>query len=109
MFECLGKLSRKVSKYPIDLENNYVITNESFDSVYDVVKTLDLDKTKKLKAVEKSRVTINTDFIKSNCYDEINEEVDAYNVTEAETVYVKAIVNGVPFLEYTNNHNLILN
>ena len=63
---------------------------------------------KKLKAVEKSRVTINTDFIKSNCYDEISEEVDAYNVTEAEAVYVKAIINGIPFLEYTNNHNLIL-
>ena len=63
---------------------------------------------KKLKAVEKSRVTINTDFIKSNCYDEISEEVDAYNVTEAEAVYVKAIIKGIPFLEYTNNHNLIL-
>ena len=50
------------------------------------------------KVIIADSFNINTDFIKSNCYDEINEEVDAYNVTEAETVYVKAIVNGVPFL-----------
>lgn len=55
VFESLGKLSRKVSKYPIELENNYTVTKESFDAVYDIVKTLDLDKTKKLKGISKDR------------------------------------------------------
>lgn len=55
VFESLGKLSRKVSKYPLDLENNYVVTKESLDSVYDIVKTLDLDKTKKLKGISEER------------------------------------------------------
>lgn len=58
VFESLGKLSRKVGKYPIDLENNYVLTKESFDSVYDVVKTLDLDKTKKIKGISEERADI---------------------------------------------------
>ncbi len=55
VFESLGKLSRKVSKYPLDLENNYCLTKESFDAVYDIVKSLDLDKTKKLKGISESR------------------------------------------------------
>lgn len=55
VFESLGKLSRKISKYPLDLENNYVVTKESLDSVYNIVKTLDLDKTKKLKGISEER------------------------------------------------------
>lgn len=55
VFESLGKLSRKMSKYPLDLENNYVVTSESFNAVYDVVKSLDLDKTKKLKGISEDR------------------------------------------------------
>ncbi len=55
VFESLGKLSRKVSKYPLELENNYIVTKESFDAVYDIVKSLDLDKTKKLKGISEDR------------------------------------------------------
>lgn len=55
VFESLGKLSRKVSKYPLDMENNYVVTKESFDAVYDIVKSLDLDKTKKIKGISDDR------------------------------------------------------
>ncbi|MBE7075373.1 MAG: hypothetical protein E7376_05290 [Clostridiales bacterium] len=55
VFESLGKLGRKVSKYPLDLENNYVVTADAFDSVYDIVKSLDLDKTKKLKGISEDR------------------------------------------------------
>lgn len=55
VFESLGKLSRKINKYSLDIENNYVVSKESFDAVYDVVKTLDLDKTKKLKGISEDR------------------------------------------------------
>lgn len=58
VFESLGKLSRKVEKYPIDLDNNYNISSESFDAVYDIVKSLDLDKTKKLKGISEDRADI---------------------------------------------------
>ena len=55
VYESIGRLARKVTKYPIDLSNNYILTNENFDAVYDVVKTLDLDKTKKLKGISEDR------------------------------------------------------
>ncbi len=63
---------------------------------------------KKLKEVDKSRVTINTDFIKNNCFDEIDEEVAAYNVTEPESFYVTDIIAGIPVLALTNRHEMIL-
>lgn len=55
VFESLGKLSRKVSKYPLDIDNNYIVTKESLDAVYEIVKGLDLDKTKKLKGISEER------------------------------------------------------
>lgn len=58
VFESIGKLSRKVSKYSVNIENNYMVTKESFDSVYDVVKSLDLDKTKKLKGISEERADV---------------------------------------------------
>ena len=61
VFESVGKISRKLSKYPLDIANNYNLTRESVDSVYDVVKTLDLDKIKKIKGISEDRA----DFIAS--------------------------------------------
>ena len=55
VFESVGKLARKITKYPLDLENNYVLNSEVFDEVYNVVKTLDLDKTKKIKGISEDR------------------------------------------------------
>ena len=63
---------------------------------------------KKLKEVDKSRVTINTDFIKNSCFEEIDEEVAAYNVTKEESFYVADIIAGLPVLALTNRHNIIL-
>ena len=64
---------------------------------------------KKLKAVEKSRITINTDFIKSNCYDALSEEIDAYNVTKEEAVCVgSSAFEGVPIVVISNGHNTVL-
>lgn len=55
VFESIGKLARKVTKYPLELANNYILSKDNFDSVFDVVKTLDLDKTKKLKGISEDR------------------------------------------------------
>ncbi|MBE7082719.1 MAG: hypothetical protein E7378_03500 [Clostridiales bacterium] len=55
VFENLGKLSRKVSKYPLSIENNYIVTAESFNAVYEITKSLDLDKTKKIKGISEDR------------------------------------------------------
>lgn len=51
----VGKLAKKVSHYPLDLDNNYVVSKEVFDVVFDKVKDLDLDKTQKLKGISEDR------------------------------------------------------
>ena len=51
----IGKLAKKVSHYPLDIDNNYVVQNEVFDAVFDKVKDLELDKTKKLKGISEDR------------------------------------------------------
>ena len=51
----VGKLSRKMKKYPLDLAHNYPMTKGDFDAVYDLIKTLDLDKTKKIKGIPSDR------------------------------------------------------
>ncbi|MBE7076853.1 MAG: hypothetical protein E7374_03055 [Clostridiales bacterium] len=56
--EALGKLSRKSSRYPLDLAHNYEITNSSFQNVYNLIRGLDLDKAKKLKGISEKRADV---------------------------------------------------
>ncbi len=51
----LGKLARKALHFPLNLENNYVISNETIKNVYSFVESLDLDKTIKLKGISSER------------------------------------------------------
>lgn len=95
----------KICEFLLEKEG-YVNKKDLMIEAEKISKTRALSK--KLKEVDKSRVTINTDFIKNSCYDEIDEEVAAYNVTEAESFYVTGIISGVPVLTITNRHNLIL-
>lgn len=52
LFLNIGVLARKATRYPLDLANNYVVSKETFDNVYNLVSSLDLDKTKKLKGLK---------------------------------------------------------
>lgn len=54
-FRNAGLLSRKMRRYPLDAEHNYVMTKSQFLNVYDLVKTLDVDKTKKIKGISADR------------------------------------------------------
>ena len=58
VFEAIGKLSRKSSRYPIDRAHNYEVTTESFQNVYNLIRGLDLDKAKKLKGISDKRADI---------------------------------------------------
>ena len=51
----VGRLAKKVSHYPLDVDNNYVLSTEICNVVFDKVKDLDLDKTKKLKGISEDR------------------------------------------------------
>ena len=54
-FEALGKLTRKSTRYPIDLAHNYEVTTENMQNVYNLIRGLDLDKAKKLKGISDKR------------------------------------------------------
>ncbi|MBE5741039.1 MAG: hypothetical protein E7351_00690 [Clostridiales bacterium] len=58
VFEALGRLSRKSSRYPLDVAHNYEITTESFQNVYNLIRGLDLDKAKKLKGISDKRADV---------------------------------------------------
>lgn len=54
-FEALGKLTRKSTRYPIDLAHNFEVTTENMQNVYNLIRGLDLDKAKKLKGISSKR------------------------------------------------------
>lgn len=58
VFEALGKLSRKSTRYPLEKAHNYEVTTESFQNVYNLIRGLDLDKAKKLKGVSDKRADV---------------------------------------------------
>lgn len=55
VFLSLGKLSRKATHYPLDVAHNYEVTTSSFQSIYNLLRGLDLDKAKKLKGISEKR------------------------------------------------------
>ncbi len=58
VFEALGRLSRKSTRYPLELAHNYEVTTESFTNVYNLIRGLDLDKAKKLKGISDKRADV---------------------------------------------------
>lgn len=58
IFEATGVLCRKSTHYPLDIAHNYEITDENFKSIYSLIKTLDIDKAKKLKGISTIRADI---------------------------------------------------
>lgn len=55
IFRSVGILSRKSTHYPLDIAHNYEISADNFMQVFNVVRGLDIDKTKKLKGVSARR------------------------------------------------------
>jgi exopolyphosphatase/guanosine-5'-triphosphate,3'-diphosphate pyrophosphatase len=57
-FRNLGKISRMIRKYPLDMAHNYSLSYKEFETIYDTIKTLDLDKTMKIKGLSSGRADI---------------------------------------------------
>lgn len=57
-FRNLFKINKIVNKYPLDTVHNYSMSVEDFESVYDMLKVLDLDKKKKIKGLSAERADI---------------------------------------------------
>ena len=51
-FISLGKIAKKIMRYPLDVDNNFLITKENMTKTFDFVKGLDLEKIKKIKGID---------------------------------------------------------
>ena len=58
IFEAVGVLCRKSTHYPLDVVHNYEITDTNFKSIYSLIKSLDINKAKKLKGVSNMRADV---------------------------------------------------
>lgn len=57
-FVSLGRMARKITKYPFEVENNYVVEKDTYNAVFEFVKDLDLDKSKKIKGISDERADV---------------------------------------------------
>ncbi|MBQ0099872.1 MAG: Ppx/GppA family phosphatase [Firmicutes bacterium] len=57
-FRNLCRMTKIMKKYPLKAIHNYVVSDEDFDHVYDLLKSLDLDRTKKIKGLSSGRADI---------------------------------------------------
>lgn len=47
----LGRLAKKVEHYPLDLDNNYIVSKDTEKKVVDFIKSVDTEKIKKVKGL----------------------------------------------------------
>ncbi|MEG1394950.1 MAG: Ppx/GppA phosphatase family protein [Clostridia bacterium] len=76
-FRNLGKISRMLKKYPMDMSHNYVIPQTEFRGIYSNIRGLALDKTMKIKGLSSVRADIFPAGLS-----EINAIIDYINVDE---------------------------
>lgn len=57
-FRNLCRMTKIMKKYPLKTIHNYVVTDNDFCHVYDLVKSLDLDRKKKIKGLSSGRADI---------------------------------------------------
>lgn len=73
-FIAIGKIAKKIQRYPLDIDNNYVLSSEIMDKTYDFIKGLDLEKIRKIKGIdfeEADKISNGMAIIKA-IYDAIN-------------------------------------
>ena len=57
-FRNLGKISRMMTKYPLDVAHNYRISMRNFENIFNTVKTLDLTSTMRIRGLSSERADI---------------------------------------------------
>ncbi|MEG1612856.1 MAG: Ppx/GppA phosphatase family protein [Clostridia bacterium] len=57
-FRNLGRISRNIKKYPLDMMHNYHVPVPEYNQIYDTIKCLDLDRTQKIKGLSSGRADI---------------------------------------------------
>lgn len=54
----VGKIARKATRYPLDLDNNYLLTTEVAEKVENIVKELCLDRNKRVKGIQEKNLEV---------------------------------------------------
>lgn len=54
----LCRINKIMKKYPLKLIHNYVVTNEDFEHAYGLLRTLDIDRKKRIKGISSGRADI---------------------------------------------------
>lgn len=54
----LARIIRKVKKYPLDMVHNYHMAVEDFNYVYNMIRTLDMDKKRRIKGLSSARADV---------------------------------------------------
>lgn len=57
-FRNLGKIDRKLNKYPLDITHNYSLSGNSFQYIYNMVNELSYEERKEIKGLSKDRADI---------------------------------------------------
>ncbi len=52
IFLAMGQIARKIERYPLNVENNYMINAETIEKTYKFITGLELDKIRKIKGVD---------------------------------------------------------
>lgn len=50
-FLAMGRIAKKIDRYPLNVDENYTISKETVEKTYDFIKGLDLEKIRKIKGV----------------------------------------------------------
>lgn len=58
IFRNIGRISRMLRRYSLDIAHNYVIQREEFCNIYNMIKVLDIDKRKKIRGLSSARADI---------------------------------------------------
>lgn len=58
VFEAIGVLCRKSTHYSLDIAHNYDVSEENFKSIFGLIRTLDIDKGKRLKGISALRADV---------------------------------------------------
>ena len=54
----LGRIAKKVTKYPLEIDNNYEVSSENAKAVVNFVRGLDVEKVKKVKGLADDRTEV---------------------------------------------------
>lgn len=51
-FISMGRIAKKIQRYPLDVDNNFLLTSSNMAKTYQFVEGLDLEKIKKIKGID---------------------------------------------------------